>query len=112
MRNGEQGACNASLVDARRRAGGLRWSPGAWTDRAVIGPAPATPAATPYLSPIRASFPKVTPDALRPLAGVTLQILTCRGESRPDGMTTQATEADGAYRVTDVCAGVRVRVGR
>lgn len=65
-------------------------------------PPPQPPRLTYLLSGV---VSEVTPDGSRPLAGVTLQILTCRGESRPDGMTTQVTEADGAYRVTEVCAG-------
>ena len=66
-------------------------------------PQPPQPPPLTYL--LSGVVSEVTPDGSRPLAGVTLQILTCRGESRPDGMTTQVTEADGAYRVTDVCAG-------
>ena len=102
MRNGEQNACNASRIDARRRAGGLRWVPGACADRAGIGPAPATTpttaAAPTYL--LSGIVSELTSDGSRRIGRRDLAILTCRGESRPDGMTTQVTEADGTYRVT------------
>ena len=73
------------------------------TAPSVSQPQPPTPNPITYL--LSGIVSEGTADGSRPLAGVNLQILTCRGQSKPDGMTTQLTGSDGAYRVTDVCAG-------